>query len=250
MKRIGPWLFGSGIVVLCAGIVSTRSDAWIKPRVDAIDIPLDTEGVGSVVISPGDLGTVVITDRPPGIHIDPYEWTRTTEDMAHVTVDRNGDRLRIEHEPGKSVSGDVELAIPPGIATLSGSRLEVKAEVNAGNLKMAGTSLNWDGDAGTLDMQALPGTIDLRRGCQNGASVYFEDGSVQVLRISIESGQLVLGNLSRVDRIEIHAGAEVQLTVSRIEDLRRIEMRPFDGTTTTSAGISPLHNCSYTEAGI
>lgn len=235
MRRFGPLLFSAAIVVLCAGIVSTRSDAWKKPAAEALDIPLDVEGVTSLEIIPDDLGNVIIAQRSPGIRSKPPEWAREDEDSVGVTVTRAGDRLRLDHEPDERLWGEVEVTIPPGLSSLSGSRLVVEAEVNAGTLRMDGASLRWNGDADALDMDALPGAMDPNRNCQQVSRVNFVAGSVQVLRVSIERGELVLGDLSRVGRIEVHAGADVQLTVRHIDDVGRIEIHPFGGMASSRA---------------
>jgi hypothetical protein len=233
MKRIGPWIFAAGLVVLGAGIVSTRSAGWKKPYPGPQVIALDLQGVDSF-----DVGTVVnledsgltISELAPALSISGYGANMGEGDPAPVTVIRDGRNMRLEWRAGWY--GRVKLDLPPTLASLSGRHLDIKALASVGTLRIDAVDLRWQGDAQALDIRAQAAPAKSPQDCPALPNVIFEAGRVAQLRISIERGEVYLRDLSQVGRIEVHAAPEVSLRVGRIDDLPRIKLLPFDGEPT------------------
>jgi hypothetical protein len=141
---------------------------------------------------------------------------------------RSGNLMRITGA-GRNVAAEVVVEIPPGLGVISGRSLKIFAVENAGTLTLEPWNLEWEGDAEALDIrvQARALSIDGRH-CANVPSVAFKGGQVGLVRISIEAGRVRLGDLSGVERVELHAGPAVGVAVDRVGDLQRIEMHPFD----------------------
>lgn len=234
MTRIGPLVLSVGIGALCAGIISTRADIWKRPNPGELTMTLDMQGVQILEIGRRQLGELTIADRPALIHI--HWWQRPDADYGTEPIlrTRDGNRLRLDLPSEKLMPGKLTLEVPPGLELLSGRNLSVKADTNAGTLRIETFGLTWQGDAETLDIRARTwpsGECEARHERRTPA-VSFVKGRAGRVRISIERGNVVLQDLSRVDRIELHAGPEVGLSIRHVEDLQRITLHPFDGEAT------------------
>lgn len=233
MKRIGPWIFAAGLVVMAAGIASTRSASWKRPHTGPQVIALDLQGVESF-----DVGTLTnlddegltISDLAPALHITRYGLNTGARQPVPVTVIREGQHMRLEWQAGWF--GRVKLDLPPTLASLSGRHLNIRAQASVGTLRIDATDLRWQGDAQALDIRGQSAPGQSSRDCPMHPSITFDSGRVAQLRVSIERGDVYLRDLSQVGRIEVHAGPEAGLRVGRIDDLPRIKLLPFDGEPT------------------
>jgi hypothetical protein len=232
MMRLGPWVFVAGIALLCAGMASTHSDAWKWPDSDVQLVPLDAQGVDAIDLGRLLVNEVVVARGQPQLRIQWYQGARDGHQLPFTTA-RDGNALRLTVPPGKGVSGNVSLVVPTSVASLSGTRLSVKTTTDADKLFLDASNVIWAGNARELAIHARVWPGDNRRGCRAQPTVDFQYGVVERVRISIERGVITLGDISKAGHIEIHAGPDVGLQVRRIEDLRRIELLPFDGATTS-----------------
>jgi hypothetical protein len=232
MKRIGPWIFAAGLVVLGAGIASTRSPGWKNPDRDNQVIALDLQGVDSLDIGDREAQIVRISSVPPAIHIQWYGRGAAEDDADVVSVIRDGRTTRLLWNARERAYAGVTLELPSTLRSLSGEQLYIQAQVNVGPLRIEAVDVAWQGNAQGLDIHALARPEQLPRDCNPHPSVTFDTGRVQQLRISIERGEVNLRDLSQVGAIEVHAGPGVALRVGRIDDLSRIKLLPFDGEPT------------------
>jgi hypothetical protein len=232
MRRIGPWVFAAGLVVLCAGIVSTRSASWKKPQRGTQTIALDFNGVDTLDVGTHPYNLLRISDLPPAMHFEWYGLADEQEGTEPITVIRDGSRMRLERRSRKTLYARVTLNLPPALGTLSGRQLNIRAPTAVGALRIEAFDINWKGNARSLDIRTRYWPVESQGSCTSLPKVSFAEGRVERLRISIERGDVYLGDLSQVGQIEVHASPTVGLKVGHIEDLRRIQLLPFDGETT------------------
>lgn len=239
MKRIGPWVLAGGLTLLCAGIVSTRSEHWKPPGRAEQFIALDMQGVNVLEVTDLQPGKLVIGAQHSQVRIKP--WERAARDRAsnRALVTRDNDRMQLDFSARGIPRGETTVEIAHGPGLIAGGRLQIETRTNAGTLEVETAELTWTGDADTLRVRALA-SLDggARLSCDRLPRVAFLGGRIGHIRISIERGSVRLQNLSQVGRIELHAGPDVALSVGRLEDLRRIEMHPFDGKVTPPPGTS------------
>jgi hypothetical protein len=246
MRRIGPLVFSGGILLVCAGIASTSLESWKKPQRDESTIVLDTldmQGVEALEIGGQQHATVRITDRQPRVIIRWWDNSARAETAEPVVATRSGNRLQLQFTPKYLARGSMTVEIAPGLALISATRLSVKAESNAGALRVDASHLDWQGDADALDIRALAEPAPTDNTCATRPDVTFANGRVERLRISIEWGEVHLGDLSAVDHIELHAGPDVSLSVAHLHDLQRIEMHPFDREATAPPRTQGRSEC-------
>ena len=227
MTRVGPWVLGTAVALLAAGVVSTGSGAWKEATEEHQVIDLDMQGIDSLDTGNRDLGRVEITRQPAQVRIKWFKWAQS-RDKGTVSASRTGSLLRLKGAE-RPVAAEIVVAVPPGLSVISGRSLKITATDNAGTLALEPWNLEWEGDAEALDIrvQARARSIDGRR-CANVPGVVFKGGQVGLVRISIEAGKVRLGDLTGVKRVELHAGPAVGVAVDRVGDLQRIEMHPFD----------------------
>jgi hypothetical protein len=232
MKRVGPWMFAAGLVVLCAGIASTRSPEWKKPNQSRQTIALDMDGVDTLDVGDYRYEQLVFSDLPPAMDVEWYGVVAAGNERAPITAARKRNSLRLEPRSPAPLNAQVRLQMPPTLAGISGRVLGIKARTAVGALRIETSDLDWEGDAEALDIHARDWPDQSPQVCTNVPEVAFEGGKVARLRISIERGAVYLGDLSQVGLVEVHAGPGVGLQVGRIDDLPRIKLLAFDGVAT------------------
>jgi hypothetical protein len=244
MRRIGPWVFASALTLLCAGIVSTRSENWKKPLRSDQHIALDLQGIDTIDIGSEPFGKLVIIDIPPGVFIARQGHAEPEDEREPVAVTRDGSRLRLAWKSPMVRTGATRLDITPGVTGLSGRELDIEAVASAGVLHIESADLDWVGDAQVLDIRARTWPVDPQAQCRNVPTLKFKSGKVGRLRLSIERGAVWLGDLSGVGQIELHAGPGVGLHLGRVEDLPRIKTHPFDAEPTPAPPeLAPGDHC-------
>lgn len=228
MRRVGPWVLAAGMALLVAGIASTAldgGDAGEPVRESRVALPagaavsIGRSRVDRVAIEAG--GEAVLRYRlmplVEGERTDPrVEWRQ--EDGTWL----------LDVEPGGMAYG-TRLRLPSGLSRLSGRALTIEAEVPVESLRVEGGQVAWSGDAGTLEMLAIP--VRSRRCGEEGAtsSLRFGGGRVGELRIASAQGEVSLGGLEGVGSVELRLAPGVALRVARVSDLERIAILPFEG---------------------
>ncbi len=232
MMRIGPWMLAAGLALLGAGIVSSASEAWKREKQER-SVALDMTGVEALDVGRTRIDRIVLAPRGDAmLEYSMWDGSRPDDDKPVVGATRERDVLKIDGALDYGVALDVALTLPvTSVRRLSGRKLAVQAESNAHSLRLEGSDVSWKGDADVLDVRLV---ASWESGCmgkqsRNASGFVFEAGRVGVLRISSEGGTVKLGDLSRVDKIELHAGDDVRMDVRRVSDLRRIQFLPFDG---------------------
>lgn len=226
--RIGPWVFAAGLGLLCAGVVSSRADAWVV-HAAALTIPLALNGVDTIDIRDGAIDKVVISDKgPPQVHYPEVgESMRMSEDKAleppacHVA----GSTLHcVAGTP--YMPGNPTMHLPPGRYRLLAGGAEIRSQVDleAITLELDRGYVHWTGPVGdlTVKLSSRESTGDAAD-CDQ-PKFGFKGGRVGSLRILADTGGVSLEDLSRVANIEVQATGKVGLTVAKAIDVSRIHL--------------------------
>jgi hypothetical protein len=234
VTRVGPWMVAAGLALLGAGILSTRANFWKSPAREDHTVALDMRGVDTLDIRHSQIRNLTIGNRPAQVRIKWWDWDQPEGGSMPVTVTRQDNQLRIDRGPGSKGSGEISVEVPPGVKSVSGRNLFVLAEANAGALHLDTFNLTWQGRAESLDIRAkVWPNIDCAAPAERVTpKVTIENGQIGLVRVSIERGEVSLGDMSQVDRIELYVGPEVSLAVNKIDDLHRLEIHPFEGEAT------------------
>lgn len=224
--RAGPVLFLAAIALLCAGVVSTRGvGQWKSP--ETIEVPIDMAGVDTIDLRDTDVASVVISAERP--HVAYRNAGRNTSDMKNLRphMARVGNTLKISYS--QEYSGSETLFVTPQIGRILASNATIQAKARVQRIRIDATgTVNWSGDAGTLefvDTGPKPGCI---RGYGCTASFQFADGTVGSLAITTRSGQIQLQDLSGVGTVALRTGPDAKLHLEHVGDLPRIRFNAIE----------------------
>lgn len=236
--RIGPWIFAAGLALLCAGVVSTRADAW-DTRVPERTVPLQLAGIRTIDIRDAAIREVAIAGKGhPRVHYPGgNDLLRLQDKQASPPgCAASGETLRCT-SPTLFLPGTPTMHLPPGRYRLLARNTDIVAqsEVESFVLESDGR-IGWKGPAQALQVQLIqperqPGKAEWHP----PPSFSFNGGRVGALRIRAEKGDISLGDLSQVGSIEIFAAPDVSLTVSHVADLARVRVMPL-------ADLAPIGN--------
>ncbi|MCR6664276.1 MAG: hypothetical protein NVV60_14275 [Luteimonas sp.] len=249
--RIGPWLLVAGLGLLCAGVVSSASQAWERKEKPDVQVALDMQGLEAIDVGDARIEKIVLGNQGnPVLRIAPWKWQEQVIGADAVTSKRENDTLRIDVDRAEPGAREVVLRVPARAQRLSGKSLSLHAEAKVGTLRVEAVDMTWNGDVEALDVQLQPGRTQRcgERQIRPGSSAELEKGKVGRLRISIERGRVRLGSGLQFGEAEIHAGPEVRLDVGRIGDLARIRVLPFDGEPSTPGEEIPAAEAASVEA--
>lgn len=239
--RIAPWVLSSGFALLAAGIVSSGSDAWKQDagvRVETFDMT----GVDAVEIGDSRVDELILANQDASVlRYTPMQVDASAAPAKPVASTRRGQELELHTDLPFGEAREISLRVPARVTRLSGHRLSVRAEARVPSLRLTSSQATWQGDAGMLDVRMrtglLPECTDGRE--KRSSSFGFVGGAVPSLRIRVEQGVVRLGDLSRVASIELHAGPDVRLDVSRLADLQRIRIVPLETMPATASAAGP-----------
>lgn len=234
--RIGPLVFGAGLALLCAGVVSTRADAW-DTRVAARTIPLNLTGVEVLDLRDSGIRQLTITnegnaqaDYPGGVGIQQRSDGASTQTQAQTpTCDVSGKVLRCVADT-RVIGENPTMRIPPGRYLLLGSEIDIVAKADPGSFSLqAFGRVGWKGDSDSLEIRLTPQeSTGKKLEWEAGPSFEFKGGRVGALNILAETGGITLEDLSRVGSIEVHATPDVRLSVKHLADIARIKVMTSD----------------------
>jgi hypothetical protein len=242
MRRYGAWTGAAALVLL--GAAALRSTAWNHIALPPQSIALDLRGIVAVDIGSSSVGSIAVLDGPASLEGAGQRPPRIT---------RSGDRLHVEVPADPVPAGSTSLHLTPTVKSITGRQLKVRSQAHPGMLRIESRDLDWDGNAEALYVRASEWP---QEGCLGGGeriapNVTIHGGNVGRMKISIERGSIDLQDLAQVEHLELDAGPDVKLTVARFDDLRRIELRGFDGEPTPppeGAGALPVGGCVDIEA--
>lgn len=238
MMRIGPWVVVAGVGLLCAGVVSTRADAW-DTRMPALTLPLTLAGVDTVDLRDSAIKQVVISSkgRAQAHYPGGETYQRRDDDAAPVappTCRTTGRTLRCASGE-RFLPGEPTLQLPPGRyrLLLRDASVLAQSEITSITLEVHG-QVYWTGPAEVLDVALAMSQPDKAAGYCTPPSFSLLGGRVHGLRIHAAVGGLNFKDLSEVGSIEVQAGQDVPLSVDKAADISRIKVLPLAAT--TSAG--------------
>ena len=233
MMRKGVVVFLAGIGLLCAGIVST-SDAFWGKQDRSVKIPIeigdattvDLRGMRVVKVrfsnaeQPGLRGVATLGGGPDGI-------------AERLVIARSGSTLRL-------ASGDepfygTTLILPPRISKVfvDGGSFEGDPGMRTLHIEASGF-LSWKGDVDTLDLVSASKPSNRQRpGCRDHAGCVqttfsIDGGRIGTLAIESSGGDIRLGDIANVGRIDLNLGPDAGLSGEHVADLARIRFRDRD----------------------
>lgn len=225
--RLGPAMLATGLLLVVAGIVSSAADLWRVER-EHRSLVIDVASATTLDIGGSRLDTIEIGEREAAL----LEFTdiEADKDIERVAWHTKDGVVVLEAEMPYSGVWGPRMLIPLQFQTLKGVDLRITSTITAPALRIEASDLSWTGGASDLDIHALPIVKWSCSGLQELSSkVLFTGGKVGTLRISMEGGRLVLGDLSEVGDIELRVGNDVGIKLARVADLSRIRVLPFDG---------------------
>lgn len=227
MGRVGPWVLGTGLALMVAGIASSALDLWPKVLLEqeaAVPVPVG----GAIDIRAMRVDSVTLGARDDAVLRYTMGQAYGAEESPRATWREEGDAWVLEGNLDYGVARQVELEVPAHLSRLAGRRLEVQANARVPALQVQGSQVVWNGDAGTLVLQAVPTAINRCGEAMRDSVISFETGEVEVLRITSAQGGVILGELSRVGDVELRLAPAVSLKVARVDDLERITILPYE----------------------
>ncbi len=235
--RIGPLVFITGLGLLCAGVVSTRADAW-DTQVPARTIHLDLAGIDTLDMRDSQIRKVEIASGNTAELLYPggkrYRWENDDAPVAAPSCHATGRVLRCT-SGARFMPGEPKLYLPPGSyrLLLDDAEVEAKSGASAVALEVHG-SVGWKGAVDVLEiMLVVPSATKGESHCGTQQFTYSK-GRVRHLRVQAEGGRLEFGDLSDVGGIDVQAAPDVGVNVARAADLARIKVVPLTGKTVVS----------------
>lgn len=227
--RAGPWVFAAGLALLCAGVVSTRADAW-DARLPALTIPLALNGIDVIDMRNSAIDKVVISSGDAArVHYPGGPIYRRDEETpaASPACRTTGSTLRCTS--GKRyLPGEPTLHLPPGRYRLLLRDASVLARSDIEFLALeASGQVYWKGPADALDVVLVRPRPAKGVGRCEQSQFMFLGGRVHDLRIRARAGNLNFGDLSEVGSIEVQAAGHVGLTVDKANDIARLRVLPL-----------------------
>lgn len=229
MRRVGPWVLGAGMALMVAGIASSGLDLWPSAQT-GLETAVPVPAGGAIDIQGVRVDSITVEAREDALLR--YTRVRAGDDVDEappVAWRQQGDVRVLEGALGYDVARQVQLEVPARLSRLAGQSLDVKANARVEALRVEGTSVTWDGDAGTLLLQAVPMATSRCGGVTRVSSTTFTGGEVQALRIVSAQGVVSLGDLARVGDVELRLAPDVRLQVARVADLEQIRILPYVG---------------------
>ena len=114
--RIGPWLLGAGLLLLAAGVVSSRADAW-DTRIPALTIPLPMDGIDTIDIRGSGIEKVVISSKGPAQARYPegrrFAWQDADKPATPPACEATDGTLRCKAGT-QFLPGTPTMQLPPG----------------------------------------------------------------------------------------------------------------------------------------
>lgn len=229
--RIGPWMLGAGLLLLAAGVVSTRADAW-DTRIPALTIPLSMDGIDTIDIRGSGIEKVVISGKGPAQVRYPegrrFAWQDPEQHATPPACRATGGTMSCKAGT-QFLPGTPTMQLPPGRYRLLADDVAILAqsELESFAIEVSG-QVNWTGPVAELAVSLLPPPLAGKGEPYCSPPRFaFHGGRVGVLRIQANAGSLDLDRLSEVGSIELRATPEVGLTVSKAADIARIELLPL-----------------------
>jgi hypothetical protein len=241
MMRIGPWVLGTGLLLLVAGVVSTRADAW-DTRIPALTIPLAMSGIDTIDIRASGIDKLVISSRLPAqVHYPEgsrFAWQDEKEQAAPPACHVTGATLRCKAGT-QYLPGTPTMQLPPGRYRLLAGDVTILAQSDLESITLeVNGQVSWAGPVDALDVTLVPPP-------RTGKGDYpcspprfaFNGGRVRSLRIQAGAGSLNFDHLSEVGSIEVEAAQDVGLEVDKAADIARIKVLPL--TAAAAAANAP-----------
>lgn len=229
MRIIGPSMLGTGLLLLAAGVVSTRADAW-NTRIPALTIPLAMNGIDTIDIRGSGIDKVVISEKGPAQVNYPegrrFAWQEEKNRATPPACRIAGTTLRCKAGT-QFLPGTPTMQLPPGRYRLlaDDAAILAQSELESIAIEVSG-QVNWTGPVAELDVTLVPqpqaGNKD--QSYCSPPRFAFNGGRVAALRIQANAGNLDFERLSEVGSIELQTSPDVGLTVGKVADIARIKV--------------------------
>ncbi len=228
--RLGPATFAAGLALVVVGIFTSAADLW-EPETAERTLAIDLQGVEALDLGASRVDAIVIADRIDGVLT--FTERGTVEGVENATWQVRDDVLVLDASMSHGAVDTPTLTLPPTLRRLTGGSVYVSSTVTAPAMRIDARRASWKGDAESLDVQVRPEARSLCDGRYELVSDFrFTSGAVGTLRITMEGGSIVLGDLSKVGEMELHVGDSVKIELERATDMARIRMLPFEGEPT------------------
>ena len=237
--RIGPWLLGAGLLLLAAGVVSSRADAW-DTRIPALTIPLPMDGIDTIDIRGSGIEKVVISSKGPAQARYPegrrFAWQDADKPATPPACEATDGTLRCKAGT-QFLPGTPTMQLPPGRYRLLAGDVAIQSQSDLESLAIeVSGQTSWTGPVAELEV-SLPPQPKVGEGKSycSPPQFAFNGGRVDKLRVQAGAGSIDFNRLSDVGSIEVHAAPDVGLTVGKAADIARIKVLPLAATSGINA---------------
>ncbi|HSD16402.1 MAG TPA: hypothetical protein VLC71_03960 [Thermomonas sp.] len=247
--RIGPWVLGTGLLLLAAGVVTSRADAW-DTLTPALTIPLAMRGIDTIDIRESGIEKVVVSSAVPAqVHYPGgrrFAWLDDEKQATPPSCRTTGATLRCEAGT-RFVPGTPTMQLPPGRYRLLVDDVAILAQSDLESVAIdAHGRISWSGPVAELDVTLVPPPRTRKGGYPCSPPHFaFDGGRLRSLRIQAGAGSLDFDDVSEVGDIEVQAAADVRLQVAQAADIARIKVLPLAATPAVAADApgDARHTC-------